>query len=266
MVADYKAQVRLRGQPLQQEHSQAQRHPDIVRIQMSGPCAWGCITPHAPHKARHATPQHGLRSQPACGSGQAYPLRQPPLARARATSTSLPGPAPATHQATRGDKRMAFLPSLPPARFPSFSSCSLQGRDKKSDIDFSIDDKILAALGKSSKASSSPASSSSASFQRVASPSSAAEAPRSRSSFSPRRDLKIQRTVLPTNWWADGARHGCLWGCAKGGRMRLAGMGPQRVRVFLVSGLGLACAAVPGSSRRVAPVERQKAEASARAV
>ncbi|KAG2448836.1 hypothetical protein HYH02_006187 [Chlamydomonas schloesseri] len=75
------------------------------------------------------------------------------------------------------------------------------GRDKK-EVDFSIDDKILAALGKSVPKSSS-SSSSSSSFSRVSSSSSAAKAeelPRSRSSFSPRRDLKIKRTVLPPNW------------------------------------------------------------------
>lgn len=67
-------------------------------------------------------------------------------------------------------------------------------------MDFSVDDKILAALGKSVPKSSSN-SSVSASFSRLSSSGpKAEELPRSRSSFSPRRDLKIKRTVLPANW------------------------------------------------------------------
>ncbi|GIL71894.1 hypothetical protein Vretimale_649 [Volvox reticuliferus] len=77
-----------------------------------------------------------------------------------------------------------------------------QGRDKK-EVDFSIDDKIFAALGKPIKAAAASNGATNG-FSRVSSPSPAApttsaSTPRA-PSFSPRRDLKIQRTVLPPNW------------------------------------------------------------------
>ncbi|GFR42412.1 hypothetical protein Agub_g3312 [Astrephomene gubernaculifera] len=94
-----------------------------------------------------------------------------------------------------------------------------QGRASR-EVDFSIDDKILAALGRSTAAApttahspaSSPLSNSSSNsngssdasrFTRVSSPassaSSASSVPR-RPSHSPRRDLRIHRTPLPPNW------------------------------------------------------------------
>ncbi|KXZ47050.1 hypothetical protein GPECTOR_38g287 [Gonium pectorale] len=76
------------------------------------------------------------------------------------------------------------------------------GRASK-EVDFSVDDKILAALGKPVKASTSSNGNGAEKFTRVSSPSPAAasnpDMPR-KASFSPRRDLKIQRTILPPNW------------------------------------------------------------------
>lgn len=70
-----------------------------------------------------------------------------------------------------------------------------QGRFAK-DVDFSVDDKILAALGKpiphTPKAAASKASSNGASSYSSNGSASGSDSPR-RSSFSPRRDLKVRK-------------------------------------------------------------------------